>query len=248
MKKPPVLYYSKNPSEFTHSDLVFKYQDMANNSPTRLTPVDQIDKWQTKAHFREAPMLLSPGEWTVHKTLALTKPSLKITGAGYHTVFKASKVNTSGILSIAGEGTRISGIRFLMDTYGGGKVVEVLDNANGVTISNCAFFCTQAAYGVYANLASNLTIENCYFTSGTNDVIYVLDSNNVVIRNNRIIPGSGVEINLASTTAGTVGDQSNFGIVLGNHVGAGSIRYNTTATSGNHQISGNNANATLVTY
>ena len=200
MKKPPTLYYTQNPSEITHADLVYKYQDLASSFPSQLTPSDQPDKWQSKSYYSQAPMDLSAGEWTVHNRLTFSTNSLKVFGRGYHTVMKMSKTNTRG------------------------------------------------EYAIYADGATNLTIEDCYFTPGSNDVIYMLDCNNAVVRNNKITAGAGVEINLASTGAGTVSTQSNFGIVLGNHVGTGTIRYNTTATSGNHQISGNNANATLTTY
>ena len=227
--------------------VVYPYPSDARDYPFHLTPIYQPDKWQHKAHYGNAPMLLSSGEWTVHGRMTLSKSFLKMAGEGYYTVMKASSSNTAGIFHITGNAVSIKNIQFDMNGQSG-KAIEIADSVASVSIQNCAFLNLTNAYGIFGDNADRLTVENCYFAGGANDVIYVLDSNEVVVRNNRIIPGSGVEINLDSTTAGTVGDQSNFGIVLGNHVGAGSIRYNTTATSGNHQISGNNANATLVTY
>tara|TARA_R100000306_G_C4363401_1_gene136442 strand:+ start:284 stop:1039 length:756 start_codon:yes stop_codon:yes gene_type:complete len=251
MKKPPTLYYTQNPSEITHADLVYKYQDLASSFPSQLTPSDQPDKWQSKSYYSQAPMDLSAGEWTVHNRLTFSTNSLKVFGRGYHTVMKMSKTNTAGLLYITGHSVVISDMRFVANPYptiSSGKLIEIASGVNNVKIRNCGFDCTRGEYAIYADGATNLTIEDCYFTPGSNDVIYMLDCNNAVVRNNKITAGAGVEINLASTGAGTVSTQSNFGIVLGNHVGTGTIRYNTTATSGNHQISGNNANATLTTY
>lgn len=251
MRRPVPLQYRKVPTEITHEELVYRYQDMSTTYPIHLGPSDQIDKWQSRGHYGDAPMNLAAGEWTIHGRLTLSRNSLKIFGRGYHTIMKTSKSNSAGILHITGHSVVISDMRFVANPHpatAAGKLIEIASGVNNVKIRNCGFDCTQGEYAIYANGAPNLTIEDCYFLPGTNDVIHLLDCNNAVVRNNRITAGAGVEINLASTTAGTVGDQSNFGIVIGNHVGAGTIRYNTTATSGNHRISGNNLNATLTTY
>ena len=247
MKFPRKLVTREKGAQHVSGGVVYPYPSDARDYPFHLTPIYQPDKWQHKARYGNAPMFLSSGEWTVHGRMTLSKESLKMTGEGYHTVFKASSSNSEGIFHITANAVGIKNVQFNMNGRPG-KAIEIADSVASVSIQNCVFVGLTNAYGIFGDNADRVTIENCYFAGGANDVIYVLDSNEVAIRNNRIIPGSGVEINLASTTAGTVSQQSNFGIVSGNHVGVGSIRYNTTATSGNHQISGNNANATLVTY
>lgn len=247
MKFPRTLVTREKGAQDTSGGVVYPYPSDARDYPFHLTPNYQPDRWQHKARYGNAPMYLAAGEWTVHGQMTLSVASLKMTGQGYYTKFKASKSNTAGIFKITANAVGIKNVQFDMNGQSG-KAIEIADSVASVIIQNCIFTNLTNAYGIFGDNADRVTIDNCYFVGGANDVIYVLDSNEVMIRNNRIIPGSGVEINLDSTTPGTVGAQSNFGIVLGNHVGAGSIRYNTTATSGNHQISGNNANATLVTY
>ena len=106
---------------------------------------------------------------------------------------------------------------------------------NDVTISNCIFSGPMALNIITTHASDRLKIENCFFYAGTTgDVIYVLDSDDVMIMRNRIIKaGTGEAINLASTDKTVAAERCNHALVSGNHVAARQIKYNDT---GSHNV------------
>tara|TARA_R100000808_G_scaffold22139_1_gene48039 strand:+ start:154 stop:903 length:750 start_codon:yes stop_codon:yes gene_type:complete len=249
MKKVPNLYFWKNSFEYIGEQGVQAYQNTSTNYPYHLGPSDSPEGWQFKTAFAESPMRLSAGTWHVNRTMTLKRDNLQIIGSGYHTVMQvnSSKANvSSGIFAITGDNVLIEGVRFEGGVAGTSGLISA-SRAINLTIRNCWFTSSGATNLFYGNHADTLTIENCVFTQtkASSDAVYILDSDDVMVKNNRVTATRN-HINLDSTNTAVAADRCDQGVVVANHVGvSGVIRYNT---SGNHRVLANNASATLTAY
>ena len=249
MKKVPNLYFWKNSFEYIGEQGVQAYQSTSTNYPYHLGPSESPEGWQFKAAFSQSPMRLSAGTWHVNKTMTLKQDNLQIIGSGYNTVFQvnSSKADvSSGIFVISGDNILIEGVRFEGGAAGARGLISALSVSN-LTIRNCWFTSSGATSLFYGDHADTLTIEDCVFTQtkATSDAVYILDSDDVIVKSNRVAATRN-HINLDSTNTGVAADRCDQGVVVANHVGvSGIIRYNT---SGNHRVLANNASATLTAY
>ena len=249
---PPAYLRKKQGASITEGNMVYQFEDLVNTLPHRLTPYDDLSYQESKAYFSQSQMILSAGEWTVHSAMAMdSNNGIYITGSGYHTILKCGPDNREGIMVVNGDDVVIENVKFSRTTDSRVPDVGSLLHVTGerVVIRNCWFDASNALNAITANVADNLTIESCVFAGGAGDIVYVLDSDNTMVKNNRITPAGGWAlntINLASTNTAVAAQRCNDGIVVGNHVGSGMrIRHNTT---GAHMLAGNNTSAILVAY
>jgi hypothetical protein len=249
---PAKIYRKKQAHDLSRDNLVYQFEDLVNTLPHRLTPRDDLSYQESKAYFADSQMILSAGEWTVHSVMDIdSNNGIYITGSGYHTILNCGTRNTTGIMVVNGNDVVIENIKFSRTTDSAIPDVGSLLHVRGqrVVIRNCWFDASNALNAITAAVADNLTIESCVFDGGRGDIIYLLDSDNLVVSNNRITPAAGWglnAINFASTAVGVPAQRCNEGIILGNHVGGVyDIRYNALGT---HRVTGNNFNANLVAY
>ena len=249
MKKASNLYYKQNPFEYIGELGVQSYPNPSGIYPYHLGPSDSLEGWQFKASYFDSPMRLSEGTWHVRSTMEIKRSNLHIVGSGYHTVFQAIPTNSSisdGLLKISGNNVIIEGVRF----DDGGIVMDGLITGSSVTsltLRGCWFDASVSTYLTKMTLADSLVIEKCVgtHTGGSGAGLYALDSDDVMIQNNRVTSVRN-GVNLDSTNTAVAAQRCNEGIVVGNHVGAsGIIRYNS---GGSHRVLANNVNATLTTY
>lgn len=252
MRIPAKIYRKKQAHDLSRDNLVYQFEDLVNTLPHRLTPRDDLSYQESKAYFADSQMILSAGEWTVHSAMDIdSNNGIYITGSGYHTILNCGTRNTAGIMVVNGNDVVIENIKFSRTTDSTIPDVGSLLHVTGqrVVIRNCWFDASNALNAITAAVADNLTIESCVFDGGAGDIVYVLDSDNTMVKNNRITPAGGWAlntVNLASTNTAVVAQRCNDGIVVGNHVGSAMrIRHNTT---GAHMVAGNNTSAVLVAY
>lgn len=252
MRIPAKIYRKKQAHDLSRDNLVYQFEDLVNTLPHRLTPRDDLSYQESKAYFADSQMILSAGEWTVHSAMDIdSNNGIYITGSGYHTILNCGTRNTAGIMVVNGNDVVIENIKFSRTTDSAIPDVGSLLHVTGqrVVIRNCWFDASNALNAITAAVADNLTIESCVFDGGAGDIVYVLDSDNTMVKNNRITPAGGWAlntVNLASTNTAVVAQRCNDGIVVGNHVGSAMrIRHNTT---GAHMVAGNNTSAVLVAY
>jgi hypothetical protein len=249
LKKIPNLYYRQNAFEYIGEAGVQSYQDPSSIYPYHLDPSNSLEGWQFKGAYLSAPMRLSPGTWHVRSTLTIKKDNLQIIGSGYHTVLQVSSSPFSvatGILAITGDNVLIEGVRF---EGGSASMLGMIaaSTVDSLTIRNCWFSSSGATNSLWFHHADKLTIENCVFsqTKASSDGMYILDSDDVMVKNNRVTATRN-SINLDSTDVAVAAQRCNEGIAVANHVGvSGVIRYNA---SGSHRVLANNVNATLTAY
>jgi hypothetical protein len=206
------------------------------------TPKDQVDTWISHPHFREAPILLDYGRWDVHSPLLMSADNTHLIGSGYHSVIRMGSANQTFAMNISGNGVVIENVRFVRDIAPTVYLLQI--TGEDVTIRNCWFESSGASGCILANVADRLTIDSCIVSGGARDMIYVLDSDESVITDNRLIPPAGYgafAINLDSTNTAVAAQRCNDAIVANNHIGAHAIRYNNT---GVHLIADNNNTAT----
>jgi hypothetical protein len=249
---PAKIHRKKQGHSLSGENLVYHFEDLVNTLPHRLTPRDDLSYQESKVYFSESQMILSPGEWTIHSAMTMDSDNgIYITGSGYHTILKCGPKNREGVMVVNGDDVVIENVKFSRTTDSIVPDLGSLLHVTGerVVIRNCWFDASNALNAITANVADNLTIESCVFDGGAGDIVYVLDSDNTMVKNNRITPAGGWALNtihLASTNTAVVAQRCNDGIVVGNHVGgAFRIRYNT---SGAHMVAGNNTSAVLVGY
>ena len=239
-------------SSITEGNMVYQFEDLVNTLPQRLTPYNDLSYQESKAYFSQSQMILSAGEWTVHSAMVMDSDNgIYITGSGYHTILKCGPNNTAGVMVVNGDDVVIENVKFSRTTDSRVPNVGSLLHVTGerVVIRNCWFDASNALNAITATVADNLTIESCVIDGGAGDIVYVLDSDNTMVKNNRITPAGGWALNtihLASTNTAVVAQRCNDGIVVGNHVGgAFRIRYNT---SGAHMVAGNNTSMIPAAY
>ena len=255
MMIPPAYLGKKQGASITEGNMVYQFEDLVNTLPQRLTPYNDLSYQESKAYFSQSQMILSAGEWTVHSAMVMDSDNgIYITGSGYHTILKCGPNNTAGVMVVNGDDVVIENIKFSRTTDSSVPNVGSLLHVTGerVVIRNCWFDASNALNAITATVADNLTIESCVIDGGAGDIVYVLDSDNTMVKENRIVPVAGWDsvaynaIFLASTNTGVVAQRCNDGIIVGNHVGSGSrIRHNNT---GAHMLAGNNTSAILVGY
>jgi len=249
---PPVYLGKRQGFSINEGNMVYQFEDLVNTLPHRLTPYDDLSYQESKAYFSRSQMILSAGEWTVHSAMVMDSDNgIYITGSGYHTVLKCGPNNSTGVMVVNGDDVVIENIKFSRTTDSVTPDVGALLHVTGerVVIRNCWFDASNALNAITASVADNLTVESCVIDGGAGDIVYVLDSDNTMVKENRMIPAAGWGANaifLASTNTAVVAQRCNDGIIVGNHVGSGSrIRHNNT---GAHMLAGNNTSAILVGY
>ena len=252
MRRPFVKHQRFNRHEINNDGTVYGYRDQERGIPFRASPRDDIAKLAVNRHFSRSPLYLSDGLWSVYSPMNITSNNnIHIIGTGYHTVLRCGVDNASGALDITGNDVTIEGVRFVRDSTSPTPDRGVLMTLRGsrVTIRNCWFDASNALTAISGTLTDKVTIESCIFEGGAGDIIYLKDSDDAMVKNNRFVPAAGRTQNvvfLDSTDTGVVAERCNDCVVVGNHVGGVyDIRYNTT---GAHAVIGNNTSANLVTY
>jgi hypothetical protein len=246
MKFPPVLPQRRHAGGLSKGNVPERLDAIEKKFRWRLNAREDFAAWSSHPHFAESPVLLDVGQWSIHNNITISKSNIHISGFGYHTVIKAGTTNADGILTISGDNVIIENVRFWKENALDALMLHI--TGNSVTIRNCWFDGNANTNCILANVADKLTVDSCYFNGGTRDIIYVLDSDESVISNNRVVPPAGfggIAIHLASTNTAVAADRCNDAIVSNNHVGAHVIRYNNT---GLHVIADNNNTATTTGY
>ena len=207
-------------------------------------------RWSKLPYFQEATLELDFGVWSVSETIDVSTDSVKIFGSGGHSVLEASASDPGTVMNISADAVILSGIKFRNTSALSGSLLNI--TGQFVYISNCVFEGFGRMNCINANLADNLTIKDCFFLSGDLNAVYILDSDNSVVNDNRMMfpptfvgPVTDNAVFLASTNTAVAAQRCNDAIVANNHIGTEVIRYNTT---GAHQITGNNAASTATAY
>ena len=252
MRRSFVKHQRFNRHELNRDGTVYSYRDQERGIPFRASPRDAIGRLSVNRYFSRSPLRLSDGLWSVYSLMNITSDNkIHIIGSGYHSVLRCGTGNDIGILNVSGAEVTIEGVRFVRDSTSATADVGVLLNLRGnrATIRNCWFDAGNAQTAFSGTLADKVTIESCIFEGGAGDIIYLKDSDDAMVKNNRFVPSAGRTqnvINLDSTDVAVAAERCNDCVVVGNHVGGVyDIRYNV---SGAHAVVGNNTSANLVAY
>jgi len=237
---------------YNSDDVPARVNDIEQRFDYKFMPWQQWDRWINHPAFASRPMRLGPGEWHVADTLVIDTPGVTVIGDPASSIMKST--SSSDILTISADNVAIIGVQFVLDEPPiSGAALNI--TGNDVIISNCFFNGRGVSKVINTNISDRLKIEHCYILGGTGDIIYVLDSDDVMIMNNRIINDRGGEaINLASTVKGAVATRCNHALVSGNHIGPTRISYNDNGSNNvgdpavtNHAMLNNHA-ATFNAY
>lgn len=252
MRVPPPIRHRDSLHQVNRDGIAYTFGDLKNSIPFTATPRDELTKLQTRGYFTEAPLLLSAGAWTAHSPIEITSStSIHMIGSGFHTSIRCGARNSAGAMLLSGSGITIENMRFVRDSNSGVPDAGflLLLRASSITIRNCWFDGRNALNAIHGTLSDKTTIESCIFSGGAGDIIYLRDSDDAMIKNNRFIPAGGWTnnaINLDSTNTAVAAERCNDCVVVGNHVGGPHrIRYNT---SGAHAVASNNTAAVIVNY
>lgn len=252
MRRTFIKHQRINRHELNRNGVVYGYRDQESGVPFKASPRDSIGKLAVNRYFSRSPLYLSAGLWSVYSPMRVTSDNkIHIIGEGYHTVLRCGTENATGILNVTGEEVTIEGVRFVRDststTVDRGVLLSI--SSDRITIRNCWFDAGNALTAISGTLVDKVTIESCIFEGGAGDIIYLKDSDDAMVKNNRFVPAAGRTqnvINLDSTNVAVAAERCNDCVVVGNHVGGVyDIRYNA---SGAHAVVGNNTSANLVAY
>ena len=112
----------------------------------------------------------------------------------YKTSANISLNNGNSLIGVPGE-TIIAPIN-----YGGGYNLEIFDITTAAKVYGITIDANFYAYPVNVYNSANVTIENCTFSNGGQDCIYIGESSNLVIRNCRINDATRNGISVISGT------------------------------------------------